>query len=88
MKYIVTEIQMFDSGAITTPSYAYDDRNAAESKYHAILSAAAPSSLPVHSAIMFTQDGEPLAHKAYKHMVTPAEEELPEEPVDDTPIDE
>ena len=41
MKYLVTEIQTFENGAVSTPSWVYDDRNAAESKYYTILSAAA-----------------------------------------------
>lgn len=51
MKYIVTEIQLFDTGAMSTPCYSYDDRNAAESKYHSILAAAAISKLPTHAAV-------------------------------------
>lgn len=69
MKYIVTEIQTFDTGAISTPSYAYDDRLSAESKYFSILSAAAKSALPVHACVLMTSEGMPLMNKAYTHKV-------------------
>ena len=71
MKFIVTEIQKFDTGAITTPSYAYDDRNMAESAYHTILAAAAVSNVPVHAAIMFTEEGTPIMNKAFMHYPEP-----------------
>lgn len=67
MKYIVTEIQLFDTGAMSTPCYAYDDRNAAESKYHSILAVAATSKLPTHAAVQMTSDGQPIEHKYWHH---------------------
>ena len=73
MKIIVTEIQKFEDGSMSTPSYAFDDQNAAEAKYHTILAAAAVSALPVHAAIMFTEEGFPLKNECYKHEPAPAE---------------
>lgn len=67
MKYIVTELQTFADGSITTPSYAYDKRESAEAKYHTILAAAAVSKLPVHAAVMMTSDGGYIAAQAYEH---------------------
>lgn len=67
MKIIVTEIQVFTDGNMSTPSYAYDNVNSAEAKYHSILAGAASSSLPVHSAIMYSEDGFPIKHECYKH---------------------
>ena len=67
MKYLVTEIQTFANGNISTPSYAYDNRLSAEAKYHSILAAAAVSALPTHAAIMMTSEGTPLEHAAYHH---------------------
>lgn len=79
MKFLVTEIQKFESGAMATPSWAFDSQTAAEAKYHSVLAAAAGSALPVHAAIMFTEEGFPLRHECYKHEpVTPVEPE-PEE---------
>lgn len=76
MKYIVTEIQTFEGGNISTPSYAYDDRLAAESKYHALLSSAAISKLPLHAVVLMTSDGRIVASQSYSH---PVEEPVPEE---------
>jgi len=89
MKYLVIEIQKFDTGAISTPTYAYDDRNAAEAKYHSILASAAGSALPSHACTMLTEDGRLVRNEVYKHesVVTPEEEPVPEEEVtpDDNP---
>lgn len=82
MKYIVMEIQTFDTGAISTPTYAYDNRLAAESKYHALLSGAATSALPLHAVTLMTSDGRMVQSQSYRHEVeaTPEEEETtPEE---------
>lgn len=71
MKIIVTEIQKFADGGMSTPSYAFDSQQSAEAKYHAILASAANSALPVHACIMFSEEGFPLRHECYKHEVTP-----------------
>ena len=67
MKIIVTEIQKFADGNMSTPSYAFDEQNAAEAKYHSILAGAAKSALPVHACIMFSEEGFPLKYECYKH---------------------
>lgn len=67
MKIIVTEIQKFADGGMSTPSYAFDSQQAAEAKYHAILASAAVSALPVHACVMFSEEGFPLKHECYKH---------------------
>lgn len=82
MKYIVMEIQTFDTGAISTPTYAFDNRLSAESKYHALLSGAAISALPLHAVTLMTSDGRMVQSQSYRHEVeaTPEEEETtPEE---------
>ena len=66
-KIIVTEIQKFADGTMTTPSYAYDNRNSADAKYHSILASAAVSAVPVHACIMYTEEGFPLDHYCYHH---------------------
>lgn len=74
MKYIVIEIQTNVDGTVGNLVYSYDNRNDAESKYHAVLSAAAISTLPVHSATLLTNEGFTLANECYKHEVNaPAE---------------
>lgn len=81
MKYIVMEVQMFENGDISTPTYAYDNEHSALAKYYQILSAASVSSLPVHSAMMFTANGLYLRSESFEHK---APEPEPEPPVDNT----
>ena len=76
-KYLVTEIQRTEV-AVSNPTYAYDDRNNAEAKYHALLAGAAVSKVPVHSVMLFTDEGFCLESKCYKHEIEP-------EPVPETP---
>lgn len=66
MVYIVIEIQADDSTAATIVN-SYTDRNLAEQKYHQILSAAAVSAVPVHSAVMLTGDGTRIKGETYRH---------------------
>lgn len=81
MKYLVIEIQKFDTGAISTPTYAYDERTAAEAKFHSILASAAGSSLPLHACTMLTEDGRLVRNEYYRHEVEEPVEQ-PEEPVE------
>lgn len=67
MKYLVIEIQTNADGTVGNLVYAYDDRNQAESKYHAVLSAAAVSALPMHTCDLIQADGVLLARQCYKH---------------------
>lgn len=77
--FIVLEIQKGDQVATLVSSY--EDRNSAESKYHTVLSAASISSVPVHSAILMTDEGAPIKYESYAHPVppNPDEEIEPEE---------
>ena len=65
--FIVMEIQVFEDGKMSTPCYAYDNKNLADSKYHAILSSASVSALPKHSAVMVTDDGYYIKSESYVH---------------------
>ena len=47
------------------------DINKAKSKYHAVLSAAAVSKVPVHAAVIMTEEGDSIKHESYTH---PAEQ--------------
>lgn len=71
-KYIVIEIQRFENGNMSTPAYAYDNLNAAEAKFHSIMASAATSALPRHSAILMSDEGFPLRHESYTHVVEEA----------------
>lgn len=66
--YIVIEIQT--SNTVTTLVNSYEDRNQAESKYHQILTAAALSSVPKHSAVLMNDVGQTLKNETYIHEVT------------------
>lgn len=74
MKYIVLETQTNSDGTLGTLINDYDDQNKAESKYHAILSAAAISTLPKHSAFLLTDAGRLLKSDVYIHNVITIEE--------------
>jgi hypothetical protein len=63
--YIVLEIQT--STTVATIVNSYEDRNQAESKYHQILSAAALSSVPKHSAVLMDDVGETIKMDSYIH---------------------
>lgn len=82
--YIVMEVQVFEGGSMSTPCYAYEDKNKADQKYHAILSSAAVSSLPTHTAFMLTDDGYVIKSECYTHEIPEPEpeEEESEEPAE------
>ena len=68
--YIVLEIQTYANGTVATlPPIIKASRDEAESAYHSILSAAAVSELPLHSAILMSNEGRELMHQAYVHTV-------------------
>ena len=66
--YIVIEIQT--STTVATLVNSYEDRNQAESKYHQILTAAALSSVPKHSAVLMNDVGQTIKSETYIHEVT------------------
>ena len=78
MNYIVIELQT--TGSITAHIVTkHTTRAEAESKFHQVLSAAAVSSVPVHTAVMLDEEGYPVRPpECYKH--TPAPETV--EPVE------
>lgn len=71
--YVVIELQKYgDQVANLVTSHA--TRQEAEAKFHTILSAAAVSPVPVHSAVLLSEEGFPLRHECYKDKTAPAEE--------------
>jgi hypothetical protein len=72
-QFYVVEVQQYANGEFGhIVHFAYDEnpdtaRLKAESKYHEVLSAAAVSDLPTHSAIMFSTDGFPVMNQCYHH---------------------
>ena len=74
--YIVQEIQTNENDQVAILSYQYSDKSEAESKYYLILSSAAVSTLPVHSATLMTNEGITLAYKFFDRRTnTPIEME-------------
>lgn len=67
MKYIVIELQTDINGNVANLVTQHDTKNEAESKYHMVLGAAAVSSVPVHAAVILTNDGDMLDTKCYIH---------------------
>lgn len=70
MKYIVSEVQHFPNGAVSVLSWAYDTEEDALAKYYTTLASAAKSSLTVHSAILYTEEGFTLKSDCFKHEAT------------------
>ena len=67
MKYIVLEMQTNADGTVGTILTSYDKLNEAESKFFSILSAAALSTLPVHTAVLLTNNGTMLRVETFSH---------------------
>lgn len=67
MHYIVIELQKNTEGVVSNIVTAHASLAEAESKYHAVLAAAAVSTIPVHSAIIVSEEGFPIENKCYKH---------------------
>ena len=74
MNYIVIEIQQNADGTVGNFVFTYGDRNEAESKYHYILSAAAVSTVFIHTAVLMTATGVQIAHRSYSHGVEEEQE--------------
>ena len=80
MIYIVSEFQTNSDNTVAVLTNNFTDRQAAESKYHNILSFAATSTLPVHAASIQTNEGALIEYKYYKHAQPEPENEQEVEP--------
>jgi predicted regulator of Ras-like GTPase activity (Roadblock/LC7/MglB family) len=65
--YIVIELQKNAEGVVSNIVTSFDTLAEAESKYYSILASAAISNVPVHSAIIVSEEGFPVKHQCYKH---------------------
>ncbi len=66
MNYLVLELQTI--GDVTTHlAWSYNNINEAESKYHAVLSSAAISTISVHAASLLNQEGQVIKSWFYEH---------------------
>jgi hypothetical protein len=74
MKYIVMEIQTGFDGTVGNLVTTYDNQADAESAYYLILAAAVKSNLMIHTAMLFTNDGNVIMSKNYVHESEPNNE--------------
>lgn len=65
--YIVIELQKNAEGVVSNIVTSYENLAEAESKYYSVLAAAAISKIPVHSAIIVSEEGFPVKNQCYKH---------------------
>lgn len=89
MKYFVTEIQVWPTGAAQTPTYAYDSgsyasideaRNAAYARYYTSLANAAKSTLPSFAVMIYTDLGQFIQSEVFTHPQPEPEPEPDPEP--------
>ena len=80
--YYIIEIQQYADLSYGHIVHWATTRNEADSKYHLVLSAAAVSELPSHSATLIDSEGNALMNYCYHHeqlASTPESESEPEE---------
>ena len=65
--YIVIELQKNADGVVSNIVTSHETLPEAESKYYSVLAAAAVSQIPVHSAIIVSEEGFPVENQCYKH---------------------
>ena len=65
MRYLVLEIQAGDTISVLVNDF--DELSRAENKYHTILAYAAISEVPIHSALLMTEEGIVNQQYTYKH---------------------
>lgn len=64
--FLVLEIQKNSEGQLAALVTQHEDIREAKSKYHAVLSVAAKSGLPRHSAAIIHEDGHSIYNESYK----------------------
>lgn len=76
--YIVLEIQVNKDGTVGTLISKYDSREESLQKYYQILSYAAVSEVPKHSAMIITDDAMVVKCECFIHDEEVEENEVPE----------
>ena len=69
--FIVLEIQKTSETEVATLVSTEEDRNKAESKFYQVLSAAAISIIPKHSALLLDADGICIKRESFTHFEQP-----------------
>ena len=67
--YLVIELQKLKDGMLSQLCTAYTDRSVAEQKYHQILGFAAVSDVPIHTAVILSEEGNLIKKESYRHEV-------------------
>lgn len=65
--YIVIELQKNTEGKVANLVTSHNTLAEAESKFYTILASAAINEVPVHSAIIVSEEGFPVKNHCYKH---------------------
>lgn len=65
--YIVIELQKNEYGGVSNIVTEHSTLAEAESKYYTVLASAAVSKLPIHSAVLVSEEGFPIKNQCYKH---------------------
>ena len=75
MSYLVVELQTYADGSVGHLEWSFANQAQAESKFHAVLSAAAVSEVTIHACSLLASDGRLLNRGCYEHG-TPTPEEV------------
>lgn len=67
MKYLIIEIQTSADGNVATIVTEKDNLNEAFSVFYSVLSAAAVSSVPLHAAVLMTNNGAAIKREVFDH---------------------
>jgi len=65
--FIVVELQKNADGTLGNIVTPYETLNEADSKFHQILSYAALSDVPIHSACILSERGKMIKNESYEH---------------------
>ena len=65
--YVAIELKEKVDGSLEVSTFKKDTREEVESAYHSILTSAAKSSYPIHSAVILNPEGQRLRGECYKH---------------------
>lgn len=65
--YIVIELQKSAEGAVANLVTSHNTLAEAESKFYTILASAAVNQVPIHSAVIVSEEGFPVKYQCYKH---------------------
>lgn len=73
-KYIVAEIQTFETGQVTVINTAHDTREDAEAKFYTLCAAGCKTALPLYTVMLFTGEGFVIETKKFIHEKQPEPE--------------